>query len=153
MLSGKLVRLIETHQQEITDRILRDIRLHPDFIHFRNLPEAEVRERGQVLLENLGHWLAAGNQDELATKYEAIGKTRFEESMPLHECVHVLCLIKQKMLDFVGEQGFHPDALELYAEEELGYRIGRFFDLLIIHLVHGYETAWHKAELAVAAAV
>lgn len=153
MLSGKLIRLIETNQQEISDRILRDIRLHPDFIHLRRLPEAELRERGQVLLENLGHWLAAGNQKELATKYEIMGKTRFEESMPLHECIHALCLIKQKMLDFVGEQGFHPDALELYAEEELGYRLGRFFDLLVIHMARGYETAWHKAELAAAATV
>ena len=151
MLSGKLIRLIETHQQEITNRLLRDIRLHPDFVHLRQVPESELRERGQVILDNLGYWLAAGNQEELAAKYEAIGKTRFEASVPLHESVHALCLIKQKMLDFVGEQGFHPDTLELYAEEELGYRVGRFFDLLVIHLVRGYETAWHKAELAAAA--
>lgn len=151
MLSGKLIRLIETHQEEITRRLLRDIRLHPDFIHLRQLPEPELRERGQVILENLGYWLAAGNQEELAAKYEAVGKVRFAESIPLNECVHALCLIKQKMLDYVDEQGFHPDALELYAEEELGYRVGRFFDLLVIHLVRGYESAWHKAEAASAA--
>jgi len=151
MLSGKLIHLIETHQGEITDRLLRDFRLHPDFIHLRQLPEPELRERGQVILENLGYWLAAGNQEELAAKQEAVGKARFEQNIPLHECVHALCLIKQKMLDFVAEQGFQPDALELYAEEELGYRVGRFFDLLVIHLVRGYEMAWHKAELAAAA--
>lgn len=150
MLSGKLIRLIETHQQEIFERIIRDIRLHPDFIHLRKLPEAELRERGQALLENLGYWLASGNQDELAAKFEAMGKTRFEESVPLHECVHSLCLIKQKTLDYVSEQGFHPDALELYAEEELEDQLGRFFDLLVIHLVRGYETAWHKAEATAA---
>lgn len=151
MLSGKLVRLIETNQHEITDRFLRDLQLHPDFIHLRRLPEAELRERGQVLLENLGYWLAAGNQDEIANKYEAVGKLRFEEAMPLHECVHAICLIKQKVIDYVSEQGFQPDALELYAEEELGYRLGRLFDLLIIRLVRGYETAWHKAGVAAAA--
>lgn len=151
MLSGKLVHLIETNQAEIAGRFLRDIRAHPDFIHLRQLPEAELIERGKTILENLGYWLAAGNQEELATKYEAIGKSRFEESMPLHECVHAMCLLKQKMLDFVGEQGFHPDALELYAEEELGYRVGRFFDLLVIHLIRGYEAAWHKAAPALAA--
>jgi len=151
MLSGKLIRLIETHQPEITDRFLREIRLHPDFIHLRQLPHAELRERGQVILENLGYWLAAGNQEELAAKYEAIGRERFAEGIPLHECIHALCLIKQKMLDFVSEQGFQPDALQLYAEEELGYRVGRFFDLLVIHLARGYETAWHKAESAAAA--
>lgn len=151
MLSGKLVRLIETNQHEITDRFVRDIRLHPDFIHMRRLPEAEIRERGQVLLENLGYWLAPGNQEELAVKCESVGKLRFEEEIPLYEAVHALCLIKQKTLDYVSEQGFQPDALELYAEEELGYRLGRLFDLLVIRLVRGYENAWHKTAMAGAA--
>ena len=151
MLSGKLVRLIETNQREITDRFVRDIQLHPDFVHLRHLPEAEWREYGQVLLENLGYWLAAGNQEELAAKYEAAGQTRFEDGMPLQECVHAICLIKQKVIDYVSEQGFQPDALELYAEEELGYRLGRLFDLLVIRLVRGYETAWHKTERMAAA--
>ena len=150
MLSGKLIRLIEAHQQEITERLLRDIHRHPDLTHMRQLPEAELRERSQTLLENLGYWLAEGNEEELAHRYEAVGKARLEEGVPLHESVHALCLIKEKMIDFVGEQGFSADALELYAEEELGRRIGRFFDLLVVHLVRGYESAWRKAAHATA---
>jgi hypothetical protein len=150
MLSGKLVRLIEAHQQEITDRLLRDIHRYPDLTHLRQLPEAELRERSQNLLENLGYWLVDGNEEEIARKYETLGKSRFDDGVPLHESVHALFLIKEKMIDFVGEQGFPPDVLELYAEEELERRVGRFFDLLVLRLVRGYEGAWRKVAYATA---
>lgn len=150
MLSGKLIRLIEAHQEEITARLLREIHCNPDLSHLRQLPDAELRERGQYLLQNLGHWLAEANVQEVARKYEALGRIRFDEGVPLYENVHVLLLIKEKMIDFVGEQGFTPDALELYAEEELDRRVGRFFDVLVVRMVRGYETAWHKAAHATA---
>ena len=150
MLSGKLIRVIEAHQQEITDRLLRDIHRHPDLVHLRQLPEAELRERGQALLERLGYWLAEGNEEEMARGYEALGKARFDEGVPLHESIHALFLIKEKMIDFIGEQGFNPDPLELYAEEELDRRVGRFFDLLVLRLVRGYEAAWRKVAHAAA---
>jgi hypothetical protein len=150
MLSGKLIRLIEAHQQEITDRLLRDIQRHPDLVHLRQRPAAEMSERSQILLEHLGYWLAEGNEDELAHKLDTVGRIRFEEGVPLHESVHTLCLLKEKIIDFVDEQGFNPEPLELYAEEELQRRVGRFFDLLLMHLVRGYEGAWRKAAHAVA---
>ncbi|HLK46482.1 MAG TPA: hypothetical protein VKT49_00025 [Bryobacteraceae bacterium] len=145
MLSGKLIRLIETHQQEITDRLIRDMSRHPELTHLRQFPEAELRERSRSLLENLGYWLAQGNEEEIARKWEAIGRARFDEDVPLQESVHALFLIKEKMIDYIGEQGFPPDTLELYAEEELERRVGRFFDLLVLRLIRGYEGALRTA--------
>ena len=150
MLSGKLIRLIETHQQEITDRLIRDIHRYPDLTHLRQLPEVELRERSQNLLENLGYWLAEGNEEEMGRKYEGLCRVRFDEDVPLHESVHALFLIKEKMIDFIGEQGFPPDALELYAEEELERRVGQFFDLLVLRMIRGYEGAWRKVAHATA---
>jgi len=149
MLSGKLIHLIELHFKEISERILREIRCHPEMPHLRQLPEAELRERGQTILENLGHWLGSENVQTLAQKQEALGKLRFEQGIPLHETVRALCLVKESMVDFLQEQGIPRDSLGLYAEEELEHRISRFFDTLIVHLVRGYEAAWqHAAHLA-----
>jgi len=145
MLSGKLIHLIETHETEITASIIRSIRQHEDLAHLGQRPDADLRERGQKILKNLGHWLAHGNEETLAQEYELIGKERYEESIPLHESIRGLCVIKDKMIDFIGEQGFEKDYLEIYAEEELNRRVGRFFDLLLIHLVRGYEAARHHA--------
>ena len=150
MLSGKLIHLIEVHHQDITDRIIREIWRHPDLVHLRRLPESELRERGQNLLENLGYWLASGNEDELMKKQEDVGKRRFEQSIPLDETVRALCLIKENMVDFIEEQGIPKDSLGLYAEEEMEHRIGRFFDDLIVHIVRGYQAASQRAAHAIA---
>jgi hypothetical protein len=147
MLSGKLIHLIEVHHQDITDRIFREILRHPELVHLRRLPESELRERAQTLLENLGYWLASRNEDELVKVQEAVVKRRFEQSIPLHETVRALCVIKENMVDFIEEQGIPKDSLGLYAEEEMEHRIGRFFDSLIVYTIRGYETAWHRAAM------
>jgi len=150
MLSGKLIRLIETHEEEIAASIIRAVRQHPDLAHLGTLPDPELRERSREILKNLGHWLAYGHEEKLAHEYERIGKERFAESVPLHESVRGLYLIKDKMIEFIDEQGFARDFLALYAEEQLERRVGRFFDLLAIHLVRGYEMAWRHATHAAA---
>lgn len=61
-----------------------------------------------------------------------------------------LCLIKEKMIEFLDEQGIDPDTLALYAEAQLERRVGAFFDDLIVHLARGYETGWRRAMRAVA---
>lgn len=145
MLSARLIHLIEAHQEEISTTVLHDIRRHPDLSHIRNLQDAELRERGRQILAHLGKWLAESREEELAREYEHIGKTRYEESIPLHESVRALYIIKDKMIDFVKDQGIKRDSMELYAEEELERRVDRFFDELVIHLVRGYEGAWRRA--------
>lgn len=144
MISGKLVHLIETHGEEILDRVIVQIRQRPEFIHLRTLLDSQLREYGQDVLHNLGHWLSAPNEDDLARRYERLGRTRFEEAVPLHESVRALCLVRQEMLDLVEEQVIYKNTVELYAEEQLDRRLGRFFDLLITHLVRGYERAWRR---------
>ncbi len=144
MLSGKLVRLIESHWDPIMSRVIEQVRHEPQMSHTRALVESELRDWGQTLLQNLGHWLMAGSEEDLARKYEFLGRLRCEEDVPLHESVHALCIMREKMLDFVEEQIFSKNALDLYAEEELERRLGRFFDLLTIHLVRGYEQELRK---------
>ena len=148
MLSGKPIQLIESHEEEIARSILRAIRHHSGFSHLSGLPDQELRERGEQILKNLGHWLAHGNEQALAREYEALGRERFEEGVPLQEAVHCLCLMRNKMIEFLDEQGTDHDALALYTEEQFERRIARFFDLLLLHLVSGYEIAWrHSAQL------
>lgn len=150
MLSGRLIHQIEAHQEQIATNVIREIRHHPDMPHFHKLPDAELRERGQLILEHLDHWLSAGHEAEIEQRYEALGRTRYDENIPLHESVRALAITKNKMIDYVREQGLSKTALDLYAEEELERRVGRFFDTLTIHLVRGYETAWRKAAHAYA---
>ncbi len=150
MISGRLVHLIEQHWGEITSRVVDEVRRDPHLTRIRAVIEPELREWSQDMLQNLGHWLRAGNDEELAHEYERLGRLRFEENVPLHESVRGLCTIREKVLDYVEEHIFTKDAVELYAEEELERRLGRFFDLLTIHLVEGYERALRRSAAATA---
>ena len=148
MISGKLVHLIELHWDEIVSRIIDQVRREPHMTRILAVVEPEMREYGQNLLQNLGHWLAAGNDEDLAHKYEHLGKLRCEQNVPLHESVRGLFIIREKMLDYVEEHILTKDTLHLYAEEELDRRLARFFDLLTIHMVEGYERALRRSAAA-----
>ncbi len=144
MLSHKLIEQIELHWEPITARVLCDIRCEKELEHIARLPESELAEWGRNILKNLGHWLD-GEDADLARRYEALGKVRYDEGVPLHEAVHGLHLLKQRILDFARAQGFAQSTIEIYAEEELEYRVGRFFDWLVWHLVRGYEATLRRA--------
>jgi hypothetical protein len=148
MLSGRLVHVIEANSASIIDQIISQVRRDPELPHARELPDAELREWGRHVLERLGDWLAAGTAHELATHYEAVGRARFDGGIPLHEAVHGLFLVKDKMIDFVLDQADAKTFLQLYAEEELEHRVDRFFDILVCHLVRGYENALRQSARA-----
>jgi hypothetical protein len=152
MLSGKLIHLVEEHWNEIAAQVLAEIRRDPDLTHIHRLPDLELREWGQHILENLGHWLAQPNEEHLARYYERLGRQRFEEDVPLQEAFRGLCLLKDKLLAFIQDQAHIKTAVELYAEEELEHRVDRFFDVLEFHLIRGYENAWRHASAAHAVA-
>jgi len=149
MLSRTLVQMIEDHCEQITNRILRHQRQDPELIQVKKLPESELRDRAGEVLKNLGHWLSAGREAEVSSRYERLGHRRFEEAIPLYEVVRSLHILKTNMIEFVREQGIGQNPVQLYAEEELEHRIGLFFDEAVYHTVHGYETALRqKAHLA-----
>jgi hypothetical protein len=150
MLSARLIHLIESHWDEITGRVLRRIRQNPELTHMGGLSDTELRERGRPIVVNLGHWLSAGNEQELARRYEFIGRERSEEGVPLHESLHALLIIKHVTMDFVHEQGPTKCTMDVLAEEELERRVDAFFDVLVCHLAKGYEAALRR-ELALPA--
>jgi hypothetical protein len=125
------------------------VRREPELAHYRAVLESDLRDWGQFMLQNLGQWLTAGNTEEIAHRYEQLGKQRFEAEIPLYESVHCFCIMRERVLDFVEEHVFTKNSLALYEQEELDRRLGRFFDLLTIHMVKGYEGALRRSVGAV----
>lgn len=141
MLSRKLIENIERHCDPIMASVVAEIRRDPELRRLDRLAEPELREWGCDILRKLGHWLGAGHDRALAKRYENLGRVRFEESVPLHEAVRGLHVLKRKTVDYVRDWGLAQSAAEVYAEEELEYLVGGFFDWLVEHLVRGYEEA------------
>jgi hypothetical protein len=145
MISGRLVHLVETSGEEIIDRWLAQIRRDPNMPHTRSLMERELRDWPRDMLERLGYWLSGNNEKDLALRYERLGKLCVRDSLPLHETIRRMSMLREKILDFVQEHLTSNSSIQLFAEEELERRLGRFFDLLIEHVAIGYEDALRTA--------
>jgi hypothetical protein len=145
MISTRLVKLIETNWEEIARRLIRSIRENPETQAVAARPEAETKEWCREILENLSYLLLAKKDQETYRRFQLLGRMRFEENIPLHEAVLRMQLLKAKILGFVHEEAISMTVIQVYAQEELEHRIGRFFDALIYHLVRGYESASERA--------
>jgi hypothetical protein len=141
MLSIKLVELIESNWQEIAERVIRAVKKHPDLPNLAALPDLELREWCQEILQHMGYLLSAKREGEIQRRFQVLGKLRFEEKIPLHEAVLRVHLLKDKVIGFIHEQGFAMSTMQLYAEEELDQRLNHLFDSCVYHLVRGYEDA------------
>jgi hypothetical protein len=146
MLSTRLVQLIETNWEEITSRLIVAIRQNPEMPNLARKSDMEIREWSRKILENLGRILAAPKDEATRRDFRVMGRTRFEEKVPLHEAVLRLQVLKDKIIGFVHEQGFPMTAMQLFAEEELELRMGRFFDDSVYHIVRGYEDGMRVAK-------
>lgn len=103
-----------------------------------------MRDWCQKILENLGELLSRPKEEDFQ-RFQTLGKTRFQENVPLHEAVLRFQILKDQILGFIREQGMPMNAMQIYAEEETGRRVGRFFDACIYQLVRGYEEAMRRA--------
>ncbi len=149
MLSSKLIQLIEDHWDPITTCILREIHRDPRLKHASSLPASDLRERAREILEHLGQWLSEAHPREIEERCERIGRLRFEEEIPLREAVLAQLIIKERLIDFVRQQGIADSPVAIYAEEELEHCVGRFFDNMIYHVMLGYEDAQEASHVKV----
>jgi hypothetical protein len=150
MVSSRFVQMIESHSDQIAERVLRRVRQDSRVPHMAGLPEADLRDACQRVLRNLGHWLTASAETEIARHYEERGRVRAREEVPLSEAVFFLIVLKEKMLDYIRDQGFTQNTVDLYAEEELEHQVGRFFDSATYHLIRGYEAVRPRMATATA---
>ena len=144
LLSGRLVRLIQDHADSISRTLAEKVRSHPDLPVLAKRPQEELARWCSDHVGNLSSSLLAG-REELTQRYRAFGSARFEESVPLHEAVLRLFLLKDGIIEFVHVQGLPMTALDLYTQEELEHRISRFFDIAVYNIVCGYEHAMREA--------
>jgi hypothetical protein len=143
MISTRLVHLIEANGEQIVDRVAAQIRREPEMTHGKSIQDYELRGLGQDLLLHLGDWLIANNGHDLAQGFERFGTLCYQQEIPLHEALRGMSMLREKIID-VAQEHMISNSSELYAEEELERRLGRFFDRLAIHMARGFEDAVRK---------
>jgi hypothetical protein len=139
MLSTRLVHHIEAHADTLASMVVNRFRDNEDLSGYHSLSEVSLYDRVRELCANLGEWLSEKSEDHLRERYEALGRQRFKEGVPLHQVVLALQVTKARILAYARSGGFGETALELYGREELELRIAHFFDRAVYYLVREYE--------------
>ncbi len=139
MWVGRFVDLIEDHADELTERLVRNVREDPRTIGYRQFDDEELGARAREVYSHLGQWLGKSSESAVEREYFRLGKIRREEGIPLSEVVMALLLVRRNLWEFVESQGANT-SLELRQQLDLELLVVRFFDRAIFHTVRGYES-------------
>ena len=137
-----LMNQIETHADELTERVIQAVRTSPRTTFLHELSEEELRRRFFDLYRNLGQWLSEKGEGEIEATYGEIGRRRCREGVPLNELVYALILVKQILWDHIQKNVVPESEANLYGEELVNAMVGTFFDRALYHAVRGYEETW-----------
>lgn len=141
MLSARLLDRIETHWDKIADAVVFSAHADERFAHYRALEDEELRTRARDLIANLRLWLTGKDDTELEERYRRLGSIRMGQGFPLHEIVGIVQLIERKTLDYVRDANSASNAVELYGELEMIRVLNRYFQIVQLSLVEGFEVA------------
>jgi len=139
-----LMKQIETHAEQLAERVIEAVRTNPRTKFLRDVSEEELRRRFFDLFQNLGRWLSEKGDEEIEAIYGEIGRRQCREGVPLNELVYALILVKQHLWDYIDKNVVPDSEGNLYREELVARMMARFFDRAMYHSVKGYEEVWAK---------
>lgn len=141
MIALRLVRLIESNADVLSDTLVRKF---PRSAHTRSMhrvPEEELRERCAEIYRNLSEWLLHKTDVEIERRFRAVGQRRAEQGVPLADLIWAILLTKEHLWQFLEQEGFLQSPLEIYGELELLRLLGQFFDRSVCYAIEGYQQA------------
>lgn len=142
MMIGKLVGLIEDHADELTTRLVRQVRGSPLTEGYHRFDDEELGARARLVYANLGQWLSKTSEKHMEEEYFRLGRTRCQEGIPLAQVVMALLFTRRNLWHFVEVQGW-DNIFDLRQQLDLVVLVVRFYDRAIHHAVRGYEAeAW-----------
>jgi len=152
MLSSRLIELIETHADGLTQGALKDLATNPRTPSFYLVPPHELQARVFTTYHRLGQWITDPHDDMVRTEYERWGARRFQQGIPLSEIVYAIIILKQHLRRYISDNGLVDAAfprvdsdyvlpMHLQSLQDLNTQVGQFFDEALYHLARGYENA------------
>jgi hypothetical protein len=145
MVALRLVRLVESHSEELARGIAREIHTSARTSELRRIPLNEVEERIGEILRHLSEWLLTKTAGEVEQHYLELGARRAMQGVSVADVSWAIILTKERLWEFLQRQGFLHSPVELYGEMELLWLLTQFFDKALCAAIEGYEKQVHWA--------
>ncbi len=141
MLAYRLVRLIETHSDQLALGLMEKINVCDKTPDFRRVPQEEFRQRVYEIYRNLGEWLLGKSELEVERRYLEIGRRRQVQQVPFSQLLHAIVLTKEHLFEFLKRNAAVDRPVEVVGELELLQLLDEFFDRAMYYAAVGYERA------------
>jgi hypothetical protein len=141
ILAYRMVRLIETHSQDLVRSLQQKINESSRCSAYRNVPPEELaRAVGDIYL-HLGEWLLGRTEADIQNRYQAVGARRAAQRVPLSQVIWCIALVKENLWEYLRRDGHEEEITEIFGEMQLLQLLEQFFDRAMYFSVIGYEQA------------
>lgn len=139
MVALRLVRLIESHSEELADGFVQKLLTSERTSSYRKLPVKELRSAALHVYQNLGDWLLTKTESDVELRYKELGLKRANEGVPLSQFMASMLMTKEHLWSFLRREAMSDGALQLYGELEFLQSLGTFYDRAVYYASMGYE--------------
>ena len=143
-LAGGFVSLIETHSEQLSQKLVETIQSSERTKDLRRIDAAELKQRAQEVYEHLGEWLLNKTEANLELRYRQIGERCVSLGIPESQWIWSVALGREHIWRFLQSEAFIENAFQVLSEIELLQSLDKFFDTVLYHGIAGFEAARQK---------
>jgi len=141
MLAVRLVRLIESHSDQLARGLMHKFETSEKCSDLRKVPREELHARSHEIYRNLSDWLMHKTEGEVERRYLEIGERRASQGVSLSHYIWAIAATKEHLREFLQREGFGDRPIELYGQLEMLHLLDQFFDRAVYYAAVGYERA------------
>jgi hypothetical protein len=144
MFAVRLVQLIETHADKLSEALLLKLKNSPECSDLLGkVPDHELKQRTYEIYRHVGDWLLSKTRSEVQEKYIAVGVRRAQQGVPFSQVLFAVETTKHVLWDYLLLEGLlEPE--DLIGEMELVRSLSLFFDRALYYAAIGYEQACNR---------
>jgi hypothetical protein len=144
MIALRLVRLIESHSDQLAESLLHKLERSTRAADLRKVPGHEIRERTHEVYRNLSDWLLTKTEEDIERVYKPLGRRRAEQGVALSALCWAIMMIEENLWEFLEMEGTREKPLEILGSLELLRLMDQFFDQAVYYATVGYESYWQE---------
>jgi len=146
VIALRLVRLIESHSEELAESLLHKLERSTRAADLKKVPAREIQERTREVYRNLSDWILTKTDDDIEKVYQALGRRRAEQGVSMSALCWAILMIEENLWEFLEMEGMREKPLEILGSLELLRLLGQFFDQAVYFAALGHESYWREKQ-------
>jgi hypothetical protein len=141
MFAIRLVQLIETHADQLSEGLIRKLENSPRCSDlFQKVPADELKRRAYEIYRHLSDWIQNKTESEIEERYIGLGVRRARQGVAYSHMFWAVISTKEYLWEYLEGQGLMEAPVELLGEMELLHRLDQFFERALYFAAIGYES-------------